>query len=38
MLESRQSPADGEEIEVGDINSWLRYFGSLPQDDEVGDD
>jgi uncharacterized protein len=39
LLDSMQSVADGEEIEVGDINSWLRYFGSLPQDDdEAGDE
>jgi predicted RNA-binding protein with PIN domain len=38
LLDSHQSAADGENIEVGDINSWLRYFGSLPQDDEVGDE
>ena len=32
ILES-QPAADGEEYEVGDINTWLRYFGSLPEDD-----
>jgi hypothetical protein len=29
---------DGEEVEVGDVNTWMRYFGSLPQDDDGGDD
>jgi len=27
-----------EEIEVGDLNAWLRYFGSLPEDDDVGEE
>jgi predicted RNA-binding protein with PIN domain len=38
LLDSKPSAADGEEIEVGDINKWLRYFGSLPHDDEVDDE
>jgi predicted RNA-binding protein with PIN domain len=25
---------DGEEAETGDVNSWLRYFGQTPEDDE----
>ena len=28
---------DGAEFEVGDVTSWLRYFGSLPEDDEVSE-
>jgi len=38
LLDSKRRAADGENIELGDINSWLRYFGALPQDDEVGDE
>ena len=38
VLESQPVPSDGEETEVGDINNWLRYFGSLPQDDDTTDD
>ena len=34
VLESIPSVEDGEQVEVGDVNSWLRYFGSLPEDDE----
>src|SRR5215813_12264319 len=26
---------DGQDTDVGDLNSWLRYFGSLPEDDDV---
>ena len=33
LLESAPSADDGEQFEAGDINSWLRYFGSLPEDD-----
>ena len=25
--------ADGELVEVKDLNGWLRYFGALPEDD-----
>lgn len=25
---------DGEELEPDDVNSWLRYFGQTPEDDE----
>lgn len=28
-----KSTSDGKDLEVGDINKWLRYFGSLPEDD-----
>lgn len=31
------APHDGELNEVGNVNEWLRYFGSLPEDDEDGD-
>jgi len=36
LLES--NPSMTEEAEVSDINAWLRYFGSLPEDDDVGED
>jgi uncharacterized protein len=36
-MQSTPRLEDGEQIEVGDVNSWLRYFGSLPQDDDAGD-
>jgi predicted RNA-binding protein with PIN domain len=35
LLESMPRAADGEEFEVGDVSAWLRYFGSLPQDDDL---
>ena len=35
LLESAPIADDGEEFEVGDINTWLRYFGSLPEDDVI---
>ena len=25
---------DGEQIEVDDVNAWMRYFGATPEDDE----
>jgi predicted RNA-binding protein with PIN domain len=37
MAETRAAQpaiADGEQTEVRDINEWLRYFGTLPEDDE----
>jgi predicted RNA-binding protein with PIN domain len=36
-LESIPSAEDGEQTEVGDVNNWLRYFGSLPEDDEIAE-
>lgn len=33
LLESIPGPDDGENLEIGDVNKWLRYFGSLPEDD-----
>jgi len=24
---------DGEQVDIGDVDQWMRYFGSLPQDD-----
>lgn len=35
---TRQSPdpEDGEEFQMEDVNSWMRYFGALPSDDEPG--
>lgn len=38
ILRSQPKVEDGERFEVGDVNSWLRYFGSLPEDDEVDDE
>ena len=39
QLEQLRQPApkreDGEDVDVGDLNSWFRYFGSLPEDDDV---
>ena len=32
-VESRDSPAVGEGLETEDLSEWLRYFGSLPDDD-----
>jgi predicted RNA-binding protein with PIN domain len=29
---------DGEAFELGDLDTWLRYFGSLPQDDEISEE
>jgi predicted RNA-binding protein with PIN domain len=37
ILGSQPKIEDGEQFEVGDVNEWLRYFGSLPEDDEIGD-
>ncbi len=38
VIGSQPKIEDGEQFEVGDVNSWLRYFGSLPEDDENGDE
>jgi predicted RNA-binding protein with PIN domain len=38
VLESKPEVEVGEKIEVGDVNAWLRYFGSLPGDDEGSDE
>jgi predicted RNA-binding protein with PIN domain len=38
LLKSTPRAEDGEQFEVGDLNAWLRYFGSLPQDDDVSED
>jgi predicted RNA-binding protein with PIN domain len=32
-LASIALPEDGEQYEVGDVNAWLRYFGSQSEDD-----
>ena len=29
-----QEPDGADQVEAGDVNAWLRYFGSLPEDDE----
>ena len=34
IRESISEKEDGEDVEVSDLNSWLRYFGSLPEDDD----
>lgn len=34
MRQSAPQKEDGEVPEIGDLNSWLRYFGSLPEDDD----
>jgi predicted RNA-binding protein with PIN domain len=34
ILESKPWPEDDERFEVRDVDAWLRYFGSSPQDDE----
>ncbi len=36
-LRASPSSEDGAQFEVGDVNAWLRYFGSLPQDDDISD-
>ena len=35
LRESMPEKEDGEDVEIGDVNSWLRYFGALPEDDDV---
>lgn len=35
LLEPMPGAEDGEQFDVGDVNAWLRYFGSSPQDDDV---
>ena len=37
VLVTQPTREAGEQFEVGDVNSWLRYFGSLPEDDETED-
>jgi predicted RNA-binding protein with PIN domain len=37
MAETRAAQpaiADGEQTEVGNLNEWLRYFGTLPEEEE----
>ena len=38
MLDSAPGVEDGEQFEIGDVQAWLRYFGSLPQDDDVSEE
>ena len=33
-LQRKSGAANGEHFDLGDVNGWLRYFGSLPDDDE----
>ena len=35
VLESVAGSSDGEQVDVGDLNGWLRYFGSSPEDDDA---
>lgn len=35
LLESLPGAEDGEQFDVGDVNAWLRYFGSSSHDDDV---
>lgn len=32
-LQAKPAGEDGEHFEVDDVNEWLRYFGSAPEDD-----
>jgi predicted RNA-binding protein with PIN domain len=34
IRQSAPQKGDGEDPEIGDLDSWLRYFGSLPEDDD----
>jgi len=34
ITDRAQEPKGTEQIESGDVNAWLRYFGSLPEDDD----
>jgi predicted RNA-binding protein with PIN domain len=36
LIDRRPAADDPEQVEAGDVNAWLRYFGSLPDDDEPG--
>lgn len=38
IIESKPKSKDGEHFEMGDLNGWLRYFGSVPGDDEISDE
>ena len=38
IIETKTQTEDGEEFQVGDVDKWLRYFGSLPDDDEICDE
>ena len=33
-LAARPAIADGEQTEIGNVDEWLRYFGTLPEDEE----
>lgn len=37
LTDLRSERHDPEQIESGDVNAWLRYFGSLPEDDDEPD-
>jgi len=34
VVESMPKVEDGEHFEIDDMNDWLRYFGSTPEDEE----
>jgi uncharacterized protein len=34
LLASASEKDDGKEVEVDDVNGWLRYFGALPTDED----
>lgn len=38
IIEPESKTENGEQYQVGDVNAWLRYFGSLPHDDEINDE
>lgn len=38
IIELRPQTEDGEQVEAGELDTWLRYFGSLPGDDEISDE
>lgn len=38
IVAAQSKAEDGEKFEVADVNGWLRYFGSLPEDDEISDE
>ena len=34
VMAAAPSVEDGEQVEVNDVNDWMRYFGALPEDDD----
>jgi predicted RNA-binding protein with PIN domain len=37
LSEMQPQPDDGELTDPADLNEWLRYFGSLPEDDDLSE-